>query len=218
MWSVEFVEVPEEKPVKSKESREEPDKPAVAPTPPQSIPIVTSKQPSLDLPVGNMADTHRLDEYKDTEYLTANKEVELGSSAESDSNPFETYRNPMMEPDLISFDDEPLERPVDTGVDALVELEQPQEVKVKKTPPPRPPQPERMMSLTSQTSVSSDKSLSSEPRQTAPTSPSADFVFVTETEVKDAMKSANDQIQKFSPRKRRGLRDGQYQCFNGMLN
>lgn len=190
------MEVPDDnKSTKSKERRDKDQTGRATPTACSAPQPISNKltQRNLD----DKSAVERLQDFKDPDYLST-KEVELGSSAESDSYPLDQYRKDNA---CMQFNDH-IKKPVEPALDALAELEKDT---VKKTPPPRPPRPERMLSQASTSSQTSAES-----RQTAPTSPSADFVFVTETEVKDAMKSANDAIQKLSPRKRRGLRDGEH--------
>lgn len=210
------MEVPDENYSKPKELQitkpEAPQRPPPPRTQPQPIPLNKNGRRSENGHSSSSA-AERLREFKDPDYLAA-KEVELGSSAESDGIPtdhMERVRKhastlacgrPVTDqegsdfrvsgPDLMSFEDSDEVMPgskVDPAVDVLSEMDPNQNRPVSRieTTPPRDPSREA-------------------------NSPTSDFVFVTDNEVKDAMKSAVESVQRFSPhsprRMLRGLRDG----------
>ena len=232
MWSEEFVEVPDETYQKPKSTTKVEAKPVFST--PQSAPQpIPSGNNQADRASEERSVVERLKDFKDPDYL-ATKEVELGSSTESDVMPMDQimgqqarkhvplscthdtvvtesndFRVP--EPDLISFDDSDdliAVTKVESAVDALSELDG----EDKPTPPARTHNGNDSIT----TNIGSE-ALRTEGRGRDPNSPSSDFVFVTDYEVKDAMKSVAEAVQRYSPhsprRLLRGLREGTYQDF-----
>lgn len=167
---------------------------------PKAIPVLKRASSSVvdPSPTEDILAAERLQEFKDPGTHLAAKEVELGSSAESDGgNAVENLKEHLdrvsqlqkqeRQADAASLssshsDDLGFIEPntdVDSAVDVAAALD------------------------------NSSHSLTSQPSKDQ-TSPTSDFVFVTENEVKDAVKSSGDAAQKFSPRKLRGLREGSY--------
>ena len=268
MWSIEFVEVPDESKVKVKELKDG---------------ATSGRKSSEPLAVpapGAKVTEHRLsDDFKDHEYLSV-KETELGSSADSEGNILDTMTERLKrgkehtEPDrplfltvdrsmsnmstistltpnsvasdrekdfeegsttptgdqdpcLSNQDDRSSDRSVDVsvGLDAL-DLDDNSSIN-KSTP--------SLISLTDdvQFSQSETSSISSagqppgtnqmsakpsgdgKPANGAALSPTtAEFHIVTDNEVQEAVKTAEDVIQKYKPVKRmRILRDGENEIF-----
>ena len=165
---------------------------------PKAIPVLKRASSSVvdPSPTEDLLAAERLKGFKDPGTHLATKEVELGSSAESDGgNPVESLKEHLdrvsqlqhqdqadtaslgsnhSSDDLLGYAREPT-GDVDSAVDVAAILDN------SGNPAPSKDQ----------------------------TSPTSDFVFVTENEVKDAVKSANESVQqKFTPRKLRGLREG----------
>ena len=192
MWSLEFVEVPDDT-QQPKPKEDTPDGPLDKPSGAQAI-MAAARRASLSLaqqPASQLPDP--MEENSDEEF-SGPKEVELGSSADSngplDIEEHLPVRNKprapkmadiMNEPDLISFDDSPVE-PV-TDIPAPI-------------PPPRPSRPPQI------------NKQAEKPAAPTPASPNGDFVMVSDSDVKDALKIATESMQRMGPRKRRGLRDG----------
>lgn len=125
--------------------------------------------------------------------------MELGSSADSDGGTpldhmreqFARRRRPErhhseLTSDLTSFEDD--SKSIDSAQEALCELDGPHSLSAP------------VSRQTSQVGMRKEMD-------------SGDFVMVTETDVKDAVKTAADSIAKISPRKGRGLREGQLYFF-----
>ena len=200
MWSIEFVQVLDETKQKEKEGQKDntTESSVSLVSGSKAIPVLKRASSSSVVdpsPTEDILAAERLQEFKDSGTRLAAKEVELGSSAESDSgNPVENLREHLdrvsqlqqadrvslgsnnSSDDLVGYGREPI-GDVDSAVDVAAVLD------------------------------NSSKGITSQPSKDQ-TSPTSDFVFVTENEVKDAVKSANESVQKFSPRKLRGLREG----------
>ena len=152
--------------------------------------------------------------------------MELGSSAESDNGGNDSFQRSRDHPpmsreddpsdfrvsgrDLISFDDNDESQPASLGhvpepaIDALSEVEGKPAGEAGPGMAPVGPGGGRI-----------------DVRARDPNSPSSDFVFVTDNEVKDAMKSVAEVVQRFSPhsprRLLRGLREGTYNYHHTVL-
>ena len=201
MWSLEFVQVLDDTKQKEKEepSSSATEASANSVSTPKAIPVLKRASSSVvdPSPTEDILAAERLKGFKDPGTHLASKEVELGSSAESDGgNPIENLKEHLdrvsqlqqqeqdvaslgsnnSSDDLVGYGKEP-SADVDSAVDVAAVLD------------------------------NSVNSVYSQPSKDQ-TSPTSDFVFVTEIEVKDAVKSASESVQKFSPRKLRGLREG----------
>ena len=160
-----------------------------------SRPSKVRKSASIEI-VPEKTAKERLQDFKDPDYLTAH-EIELGSSADSDGgNPLEHMREQFerrradrqhseltSHSDLTSFDDD--SKSIDSAQEALSELDS---LNSMSAPVSR---------QTSQAGIRKDVD-------------SGEFVMVSENDVKDAVKIANEALGKISPRKGRGLREGVY--------
>jgi len=190
MWSLEFVEVPDEKMMtKGKEmTNESKTTNAIKPkSEPQSIPATKRTSLSEVLDEESTA-AERLQVFKDPDLL-ATKTVELGSSAESESGMGHYSRVHNRDNDIS-----------DSLVGLDVNCDGPNSLGMDYYYNP-------FLDSNKSDDVDSAQDVAAtieEKKAKDPQSPSADFVMVSDTEVKDAIKSALPG----SPRKKNTLRDG----------
>lgn len=216
MWNLEFVQVPDETATNPKKGD------VVDTSKPDDTPVVP---PTSAHPASQAIATERLQEFKDATFLSS-KDVELGSSAESDGNPLldrlreqldhRSWSKENTAPNVVrsntsftassrdadasdsssvgrlsvsdDIDDASVNHgSVDDAVDALAELERNDTSLAKlcglETEGP-----------TDDTSANNGASVN-----IAPTSPGADFVMVSDNDVKAAMKGATQAGIKLGP-------------------
>ncbi len=202
MWSIEFVQVLDE--AKQREKDEQKDDAVAAESPssvsaPKPIPVLNRASSSVvdPSPTEETLAADRLQGFKDPGTHLATKEAELGSSAESEGGGGGAVESLKQHLDRVSqLQHQPLDGASLDSSDDLLELS-------------REVQADVDSALDVAATLDNNSSHNTPPSEAKEQmSPTSDFVFVTENEVKDAVKSANDSAQKFSPRKIRGLREG----------
>ncbi len=208
MWSLEFVQVLDESKLKEKETNSTMES-SNAVSAPKAIPVLTRASSSgVDpSPTEDSLAAERLQEFKDPGTHLAAKEVELGSSAESEGGSTVEHLKQHLDrvsllqqqsadqasvgsnEDLAEFGRDIGGGDVDSAVDVAAALDD----------------------VNQNATVSQQQQQQQQSKDQ--TSPTSDFVFVTDNEVKDAVKSAQDSMQRFSPRRIRGLREGKCVVF-----